>query len=245
MTLTLIFILFIVSTLLILYKKIKSGLSLLIATCIVSYSIGSGALPSFLLQKAQTPYAQNPNIVWQKSNAIVMLGAGTVKISSTDSVIPSFMSYSRILKTAELYLECKKTRQQCKVVLSGGDAFRTGVPEAVNYSETLSKLGVNQNDMLLEKNSLNTYQNAEFTSHILKEKQFDQIFLVTSGIHLKRALLYFSHFDIYPEPIIADYINARFTILPIAYNFTMTDFVLHEYIGIWRFYIYNFLGWNK
>ena len=26
---------------------------------------------------------------------------------------------------------------------------------------------------------------------------------------------------------------------------TITDFAIHEYIGILRFYIYNFLGWNK
>jgi hypothetical protein len=29
-----------------------------------------------------------------------------------------------------------------------------------------------------------------------------------------------------------------------AYNFALTDFALHEWIGIARYHVYNALGWN-
>src|SRR5436190_1127046 len=94
-------------------------------------------------------------------------------------------------------------------------------------------------------NSKNTYQNAKFSSYLLKKQYNEQFFLVSSGLALKRALLYFSFFKIYPKPIASDFITIPITKYPLGYNFAMNDFAIHEYIGILRFHIYNFFGWNK
>jgi hypothetical protein len=56
--------------------------------------------------------------------------------------------------------------------------------------------------------------------------------------------LYFSYFRIYPIPCAADYIAPQMSVLPISYNLTIADIAAHEYIGMLRYYIYNFLGWN-
>jgi len=106
------------------------------------------------------------------------------------------------------------------------------------------QLGVADTDILLERRSRNTIQNAEFTVAILHEQRFEKLFLVTSELHLPRALLYFSYFSIYPTPCAANYIVAPRSILPAGYNFTIADLAAHEYIGMLRYYIYNFLGWN-
>jgi len=106
------------------------------------------------------------------------------------------------------------------------------------------QLGAADTDILLERRSMNTFQNAEFTEAILRQQRFDKLFLVTSGLHLPRALLYFSYFGIYPTPCAADYIVPQMSIFPIGYNFTIADLAAHEYIGMLRYYIYNFLGWN-
>ena len=86
----------------------------------------------------------------------------------------------------------------------------------------------------LERRSMNTFQNAEFTEAILREQRFDTLFLATSGLHLPRALLYFSYFSIHPTSSAADYIVPPVSILPTAYNFTIADLAAHEYIGMLR-----------
>ena len=78
----------------------------------------------------------------------------------------------------------------------------------------------------------------------MRGQPFDKLFLVTSGLHLRRALLYFGHFGVYPTPCAADRITPLLSILPVGYNFAIADFAAHEYVGIVRYYVYNLLGWN-
>jgi len=237
--------LFILVIWLLIIKHAKSGLAILILAITSFIAIGSGLLPAILLKQLQIPYTDVPEPLWKNKNAIVLLGAGTISLPGSNPVIPAIMAYSRITKAANLYFSCVKNKNTCTIVISGGDALKTGKSEAIVYRDMLSNLGIRTSDIILEPNSMNTYKNAEFTSSILKRNKFDKVILVTSAIHLKRALLYFSHFGIYPEPAFADYLTSEMSILPLGYNFAMTDFAIHEYLGIMRFHIYNFLRLNK
>lgn len=239
----LIFILFVITFLLLIFKYKKTGLIFLILTFSMFLMTGMGIFSSYILKKLESyPIVTEPN--WKKHNAIILLGAGAEKTPEKNIVAPTLLAYSRIYETARLYLSCKKTNNECVVIISGGDALSTGTPEAVVYQNALIALGIKKTDMILESNSMNTYKNAEFTSAILKTKKVDNIFLVTSGIHMKRALLYFSYFGIHAAPSISDYIPPRIFVIPLGYNFAITDFVIHECIGIARFYIYNYFGLN-
>jgi uncharacterized SAM-binding protein YcdF (DUF218 family) len=186
------------------------------------------------------------NPVWKENNAIVLLGAGTIKVPSSHLVLPTLIAYSRINKTASLYLDCTNHREyQCTVIISGGDPLKTHVTEAYAYREVLLHLGVSDKDIILEPKSLNTYQNAEFVSEIVKKNKYDQIVLVTSAIHLKRALLYFSHFGMDTHPAYSDYLTSKIVFFPLGFNFALTDFAIHEYLGLVQFYFYNLLGINN
>jgi uncharacterized SAM-binding protein YcdF (DUF218 family) len=226
-------------------NKKKSALILQIIFLISFYLFGSGLAALFLMPNLELSQ-NNKNItpIWEKNNAIILLGAGNVKLPQGE-VKPSFFAYSRIYEAANLYFLCKKTANQCTIIASGGYVSKIHKSEAEIYAGRLVALGVNKDDIILESKSTNTYKNAEFSSAIIKAKKYDQIFLVTSGLHLKRSLLYFSNFGILPKPIMADYVTPQFSLIPIGYNFAITDFFIHEYIGIARFYIYNFLGLNK
>lgn len=237
-------ILFIITIIFVLLHHIKTASITLLITLVIFLSIGSGLPLSYLLSHLESPYIKQAPIHWLKRNAIVLLGAGTVKLPKSNIVQPTVLAYSRIIMAAELYRSCKDSKQTCIIVVSGGDALKTGMPEAIVYRNTLLDLGISQADLLLEPNSLNTFRNAELASPLLKQGKFDQVLLVTSGIHLKRALLYFSHFGIKAIPIASDYLAAQFSLLPLAYNFTITDYAIHEYTGIARFHLYNLLGWN-
>lgn len=226
-------------------KRLQTGIAILLVALICFVAVGDGLVASILLRHLQAPFIDHPALSWRHKNAIVLLGAGAVKLPGTNITSPSIMAYSRIQETARLYFSCVKSHNVCEIVISGGDALKMGTSEAVVYKAALLQLGVSHANIILEPNSLNTYQNAKFTSAILKKRNVDQVILVTSGIHLRRSLLYFAHFGIDVKPAMADFLTAHFSVVPIGYNFAMTDFAIHEYLGIARFHVYHFFGWNK
>lgn len=240
-----IFLLFLISILLSLFNYKKTSL---IAGSIVILSyilIGNGVFPAYLLHNLQLPYSQSHPIHWKKTNTIILLGAGTSKDPRSTAIKPSILSFSRIAQTVIIYRECKNTNASCHILISGGDPLNNGKSEAKTYQENLLSLGINSKDILLETQSKNTFQNARYASYLLKKHSNDQILLVSSGLALKRALLYFYFFNVYPKPIASDFITIPIVQYPLGYNFAMNDFAIHEYIGILRFYICNFFGWNK
>jgi hypothetical protein len=70
------------------------------------------------------------------------------------------------------------------------------------------------------------------------------LFLVTSGIHLRRSILYFKRFGIRGQPVRADYISATSSATPLSYNFLLADLAIHEYAGVLRYFVYERMGWN-
>ena len=226
-----------------LFRRRKTTAIMISVTLIAFEAVGSGWIPSLFLGSLQsTSTGETPD--WGERNVIIVLGDGTVRLPGRSIVTPSALAYSRILEAVRLYSLAKKSNHQCNVLISGGDASGTGMTEADVYRAEMVQLGVVDSDILLERRSMNTFQNAEFTSSILREQQFDKLFLITSGLHLRRALLYFGYFSIYPTPCAADYVVPPISILPTGYNFAIADLAAHEFIGILRYYVYNLLGWN-
>ena len=205
---------------------------------------GCGPLPSWLLAHLQAEVAVDVPIVWGQRNAIVLLGAGTVRAGDAGSVEASLFAYGRISKAAMLYRACRQAPRECKVEVSGGDARGLGQPEAAIYALDLQRLGVDPADLLLEPRSMNTWQNAQFSGSLLKAYGADRVLLVSSGFHLRRGMLYFSHFGIHATPVRADYVSGVASWKPLSYNFAMADMALHEYAGIARYRWYNAMGWN-
>ena len=204
--------------------------------------IGCGLLNNIALGSLQRDFVTDTPITWKEQNIIVLLGEGT-SISSS-AIEPSPLAYAGIAKTAALYHACKQTANECKIIVSGGDPLNLGISEAEIYSAHLMQLGIAKNDLLLEKDSKNTWENARNTAALLQQKTFTQTILVTSAIHLKRSLLYFSHFDLSPIPIRSNYLSTSVSWVPTSYSFLLIDTALHEYIGIMRYYIYIFFDWN-
>ncbi len=120
----------------------------------------------------------------KKSDAIVVLGAGSV--NNTVSSITA----ERLLWGWTLY----KNKIADKIILSGGKADKeTGKKsEAEIMKEFLIKyLLANENDLILEKNSYNTYTNFLEVEKILRKKRFKRVILVTTPPHSLRAYLTF------------------------------------------------------
>jgi uncharacterized SAM-binding protein YcdF (DUF218 family) len=243
----LIFFLILIATSLVIFNYRKTSLIVLGIILAIFLIIGYGVLFNILADWFENPYMQPSKFIWKQQNAIVVLGSGTIKLARINIVKPTILSYSRLYKTAEVYHLCKieSSSKKCKIIISGGDVQHTGISEAAAYQNALIAIGINKADIILEPKSMNTYKNAEFTSTILKNNHFDNIYLITSGLHIKRALLFFSHFGIFPTFVPSDYIKPVISIFPNSYNFVFTDLALHEWMGILEFYLYNYFGWNN
>lgn len=244
MTLTILAIVIVLATSCAALKWRRTSRTLYAISIVLFLAIGCGPIPAWLLSNLQSAYDVKPTVEWSKRNAIVLLGAGTEKVAQTNAVEPETFSYARIAEAVALYNDCRKTESDCKILVSGGDAKKNGAPEATVYRISLLKLGVEAADVLLEPHSMNTWQNAQFTSASLQHYDAGRTLLVTSGIHLRRSMLYFSHFGVTAIPVRADYLGAMLSPLPLSYNFAVADFALHEYTGIARYHVYNALGWN-
>jgi uncharacterized SAM-binding protein YcdF (DUF218 family) len=221
----------------------KTAHALVMASLLLFFGIGCGALPRVLSDNLQSSYEVDPSIDWAPRNAIVLLGAGTAVVEGRP-LQPSYFVNGRVLRAAQLYTACKAAGKECRLVVSGGDSQDHGEAEAVVYGRALRKLGVPDADVSLESRSMSTWQNAQFSRPILVEYAPQHIVLVTSGIHLRRSLMYFAHFGIVPQPVAGDWVNARREPIPDSWNFMLMDASLHEYLGILRYRVYNVLGWN-
>ena len=211
---------------------------------ILLVAVGCGPLPAITLKGLQTGYAGDSVPSWQPKAAIVVLGGGAQQVADTRVLEVPAIVYGRIVKTLELYLQCKRNGKACTVIVSGGDPAKLGVSEAKVYGAVLTKVGLDPGDLVIEGRSLNTWQNAQFCAAWLNDHPQDQVVLVTSGLHLRRSILYFSHFGVHALPARADYVRAAMSPLPVTYNFLLMDLALHEYAGLVRYRVYEMLGWN-
>ena len=220
----------------------KAKNTLLVFIVLIVMLIGTGIAPGYLLDKLQDSYEDRTKVNWLTNNVIVLLGAGTQKLQS--GIEPTFFSYGRISETARLYNDCVQNFTECNVIVSGGDTLKNGESEAEVYKSYLLDLGVVAKDIIEDSKSMNTWQNAQFTSDLIKTKSYNSVVLVTSGLHLQRSELYFSHFGVNTIPVRADYMGAKLSMIPLWYNFAVMDVAIHEWLGFYRYYFYNNMGWN-
>lgn len=222
-------------------KKLRIGI--LISTIVMVILIGNGFLGKLISGYLQESYLNTPEVknTTVQNPVIVVLGGGVVDIDNTEKL--HTMSYSRMVTAYQLYHEFKKNNQPCKILISGkGKGHKS---EAELFSEDFKKMGVADADIIKEDQSMNTYQNAKFSNEILKKIGASNIYLVTSGFHMKRSVALFQTFGLMPIPQASDLIDTEITVFPNSYNAAFTFVMLKEVVGIWQVQVYNSLGMNK
>jgi len=222
-------------------KNLRIGIGILVALIIIFIGNGFlGKLISGYLQNSYTHTSEVKNITAQNP-VIVVLGGGVVDVNNTEKL--HTMSYSRIVTAYQLYHEFKKNNTPCKIVISGKGSGHTS--EAELFSENFKRMGVSDSDIIKEDKSMNTYQNAKFSSPIIKKLAPASVYLVTSGFHMKRSVSLFQIFGLKPIPQASDFIDTEITAFPNSYNAAFTFVMLKEVLGIWQVQLYNSLGVNK
>ncbi|WP_347218366.1 YdcF family protein [Chryseobacterium sp.] len=222
-------------------KNLRIGIALSAVGLIIF--IGNGFLGKLISGYLQKSYLHTSEMkaVTVQNPVIVVLGGGVINIDNIEKL--HTMSYSRMVTAYQLYHEYQKNNQSCKILISGKG--RGHISEAELFREDFKKMGIPDSDLIMEDKSMNTYQNAKFSSEIISKMDASSLYLVTSGFHMKRAVALFQTFGLQPIPQASDFINTEITVFPNSYNAAFTFVMLKEVVGIWQVQVYNSLGMNK
>lgn len=203
-----------------------------------------GFLPRFLLNALQHDYRVATPVKASGSSLLVLLTGGEVKVPDTEQALPTILSYSRLVKTVQLYRACQVRQSTCTILISGGDPKRLGMSEAKTYEAVLLTLGVPATDIECEATSDNTYEEAQHVKLWLTTHPYDQVILITSAFHMQRSLRNFQRVHILVLPAAADYLAVPLRGFAVGYNLMLMDIAIHEYVGIVALSLYgNVYSW--
>ncbi len=133
---------------------------------------------------------------------IVVLG-GTVAIYTDANYPPEEVGGSRIATAAKLY----KLQKAARIIVTSGIRYERADgstrTEADDMRELLIESGVPPEAIVAEDRALNTKENAFYTAKLLAKIPTNEILLVTSAYHLKRATELFRASDLVVHPVAA------------------------------------------
>lgn len=135
-----------------------------------------------------------------------------------------------------------------RILLSGGyGSLIDHEIESEMLATMLIDCGVNKRNILMERESRNTFENAKFTARLLEELNLKdrQLMLVTSAFHMRRAILCFSKQDIEVIPYPVDFRSKELKLdisllIPSSYAIESWKLIIEESVGI---AVYRVMGY--
>lgn len=199
---------------------------------------------NFLVGTLERRYPDNGAEALPSADAIVVLG-GAIHIPDRTHPSSHLLDPSdRLLVGLRLY----HARKAPLIVCSGGNLALFGeaskVPEAEVMSSLLEEWGVPKDAILAEGGSVNTHENAIRSQERLAPRNIHKILLVTSAMHMPRAVATFrkAGFDVIPAP--ADFLSGwdrnALDWIPNPQSMIDSERALREWLGLWT---YRIRGW--
>lgn len=205
------------------------------------YSIGAlfivstSPVPELLVLQRESQYgvlaAEQLSTVSNDSTHVLVLGAGHL-------VNPQYKSHDRLYPTALKRLVEGITLQRqlagAKLILCG-DVSRGLETQAELLAQTAISLGVTPQDTFLLPDASNTQQEAAFYSN--RFEQGTTLLLVTSALHMPRAMYWFEQQGLHPIAAPTDHLimtDAKHLLAnwgPSTRKMRLMESVLHEYAG--------------
>ena len=164
---------------------------------------------------------------------IAVLGAGYTSTGSTP--IASRIGYDSLVRVVE-GIRLHRLIPGSKLILSGGSKPGT-ISSAEDMAQLARELGVNVHDIIIEKTSRDTKDEADIIKTIIGT---DRFILVTSASHMPRSMALFRNLGMNPIPAPTRSIESRILyrgpnpFFPAAINIEKVEMAFHEYLGmIW------------
>ncbi len=218
-----------------LYRRRRSrlGLGLTGSGLALLYLFSTPIVAQGLLSMLQTAPVIPPMLLdGQGAQAIVVLGAGRREDAAEYGIdTPNSLALERLRYAAWI-----ARRTDLPVLVSGGLARDGRPPEAMLMMEVMeAEYGVPIR--WVESDSRTTFENARYSSQILRAARVRRVLLVTHAWHMPRAMWSYEHFgiDVVPAPTVFEQWGDGGLIvqdfLPNARALQKTAYAFHEYFG--------------
>ncbi|MHA6297259.1 YdcF family protein [Devosia sp. CAU 1758] len=187
---------------LVLVNRRRSAMAALFTAAVLLGGLSFTSIGYLLIQPLEDRFAR-PDVPSGAVSAIVMLGGATVaRASSARQTVALNDAGERLTTTLWLAMQYPEAR----IVLSGGGGLLSG--ETESEAETARRffigLGIEEERLVLEGQSRNTAENAQFSRNALGDAG-GTIILVTSAFHMPRSVGLFRQAGIDVVPWPADY----------------------------------------
>lgn len=176
------------------------------------------------------------------AQAIVVLGGHTAN-NRNNWFLPhdQATAASRVNRAAELYRE-----QRAPIMVLSGAALDGLFSEAQMMARSLQQQHIPEHALLLETESLTTHENGMYTARLLEREGLTDILLVTSALHMPRAMAVFRRegLDATPAGVAPQIVkpqDTKFSIwLPHGRTLEASRSIIKEYAA---YLIYWLRGW--
>lgn len=189
-------------------KNRKTKKRLLIAGLIMSVFFSNSIIFRFFSNIVSTEPVSYESLSNQYDYGIVL--GGLASYDDSFKRVNFHEANDRLMQAVDLYDKGKIK----KILISGGSGnlFYEEKKEADILKKILINMSIPDSDIVIENKSKNTYENAFFTAKILKNKQYNNLLLITSALHISRAKKCFKKQGVIVDVFPADYHLYPFTV---------------------------------
>lgn len=208
--------------------KVLVGIGALILA-IFSYGGASDMLVEPLERKYPpiTDFQAFKGVKW-----IVVLGGG----SGVDPALPlsTYLSVASLVRLSEA-IRIHNKLPQTRLVFTGGSGFKGFTPVAEVMADMAVEFGVRRDKIIIEPKAADTSAHPGYVKQIIGR---DKFILVTSALHMYRAVAFFKKHGMHPVAAPTGYISKQREgfipgfFFPDASSLEKTGQAIHEYLGI-------------
>jgi uncharacterized SAM-binding protein YcdF (DUF218 family) len=187
---------FMVMAVLLWKKQERNFAKALAGITIAFYLLSTGWVSELLLGSLESRYEPPSELT---GDAVIMLGGGATSDTTDVDGLGNLggSAANRLLTAARL-----QKKLDVPIILTGGQVYADSGREAQIGKRMLLSLGIPEDKIMIEDQSLNTKQNAQFVHKLLNEKGYSKPILVTSAFHMERSVINFhkENIDVVPYP---------------------------------------------
>jgi uncharacterized SAM-binding protein YcdF (DUF218 family) len=216
-----------------------------IAAAIVVFVVcGNSSFSYALYAQHERIHLPLPAADYPEVDAIVVLGGSLSPPLSPRLYMDLSGSTDRIWHGVRLF----RAGRSATIVLSGGNVFpQPGVEgESLYAAQLMEEWGVPRSAILIEDRSRNTYENALYSKELLDKNGLKKVLLVTSALHMPRALRVFrsNGIDAIAAPTDYNVVDLEqpgfFNWIPNLGAMSAISALIRENLGI---IVYRYRGW--